>query len=279
MTTTAIDTRPPAVDPASGTTLVDLLADRARQSVDRPAIVDPLAKRQLSWGQLLARALAAAERLEAAGLKPGDRLVHVGGHGADWIVVDFACLLGGFVHVALHADSPVVEQDEQLQLFQPRAVVRSGSQPVPVRVASGLPQHEIQVDWQVTADKATDARALSGSLARRAAACDPDAPATILISSGTTGRPRGFVHSQRALATNAMAAAAGFLDEPDDVRLAWLPMSHALARVGDLYTALVRGGTLSLVADRQRLLEACRLLPPAAILGVPVFFDRLAASL
>lgn len=147
MTTKAIDTRPAAVNPATTTTLVDLLAERARQSVDRPAIVDPLGKRQLSWGQLLVQSLKATEQLEAAGLKPGDRLVHVGVHGADWIVVDFACLLGGFIHVALHADSPVTEQDEQLQLFQPRAVVRSGSQPVPVRGASGLPQHEIRVDW------------------------------------------------------------------------------------------------------------------------------------
>ena len=277
MTTKAIDTRPAAVNPATTTTLVDLLAERARQSVDRPAIVDPLGKRQLSWGQLLVQSLKATEQLEAAGLKPGDRLVHVGVHGADWIVVDFACLLGGFIHVALHADSPVTEQDEQLQLFQPRAVVRSGSQPVPVRGASGLPQHEIRVDWS-NPNGTREPAGLVATLERRAAACAPDAPATILISSGTTGRPRGFVHSQRALATNAMAAAAEFLDEPDDVRLAWLPMSHALARVGDLYTTLVRGGTLSLVADRQRLLDACRLLPPAVILGVPVFFDRLAAA-
>jgi long-subunit acyl-CoA synthetase (AMP-forming)/alkylation response protein AidB-like acyl-CoA dehydrogenase len=275
--TTTIDRKPPDVERATVTTLVELLAQRAWKSFERLAVVDPLAGRQLSWGQLLAQALAVAERLEIAGLRRGDRLVHVGGHGADWIVVDFACLLGGYVQVALHADSPVAEQAEQLQLFRPQALICSGSVSAPLRALPALPRHEVRVDWSSPNDGGEPV-ALVARVKERAAACEPDAPAAILISSGTTGRPRGFVHSQRALATNAIAAAAEFLDEPDDVRLAWLPMSHALARVGDLYTALVRGGTLSLVADRQRLLDACRALPPAVILGVPVFFDRLAAA-
>ena len=277
MTTTAIDQKVPAVERIPIETLVDLFAQQAREAVDRPAVVDPLAGRQLTWGQLLTQSLAVAEQLETAGLSRGDRVVHVGAHGADWIVVDFACLLAGFVQIALHADSPAAEQAEQLLRFRSRAIIRSGSVLAPLQAALAVPRHEVRVDWSRLAGDGEPA-ALVDRLKQRAAACDPDAPATILISSGTTGRPRGFVHSQRALATNAIAAAAEFLEEPDDIRLAWLPMSHALARVGDLYTALVRGGALSLVADRQRLLEACRLLPPAVILGVPVFFDRLAAA-
>ena len=269
---------PPAAEPAAASTLVELFVRQLHDGEDRPAIVDPLEGRQLTWGQLLSQSLAVVERLEAAGYRPGDRLAHVGPHAADWIVADFACLLGGFVQVALHAGSPAAELREQLQLFRPRAIIVSGSL---VPLADGplvVPRHDVQVAWPSAAAPAVDRAAVAAAIEQRAAALDPDAPATILISSGTTGRPRGFLHSQRALATNAVAAAAGFLDEPDDVRLAWLPLSHALARVGDLYTALVRGGMLSLVADRQRLLEACRLLPPAAILGVPIFFDRLATA-
>jgi long-chain acyl-CoA synthetase len=77
------------------------------------------------------------------------------------------------------------------------------------------------------------------------------------------------------LRLNAIAAADVFLDEPEDVRLSWLPMSHALARTGDLYTALVRGGCLNVVADRRRVLDACRAAPPTVVLGVPAFFERL----
>ena len=277
-TTATANAMPTAAPPASPTSLVWLLARTARESHDRPAVVDPLAGCKLSWGQLLRQAVTTAERLESAGLAAGDRVAHVGPHAADWIVVDLACLLGGFVQVALHADSPPAEQQEQLQLFRPRAVVESGAGRLPLVGPATLPRQKVEVDWQAPDVSAAAAADLIAALERRAAATDPDAPAAILISSGTTGRPRGYVHSQRALATNAAAAAAGFLDEPDDVRLCWLPLSHALARVGDLYTAVVRGGTLSVVTDRQRLLEACRLLPPAAILGVPIFFDRLAAA-
>jgi alkylation response protein AidB-like acyl-CoA dehydrogenase len=53
-------------------------------------------------------------------------------------------------------------------------------------------------------------------------------------------------------------------------------MSHSLARTGDLVTALVRGGCLSVVSDRRRVLDACAVLPPTVVLGVPAFFERLA---
>jgi len=197
MPTTAIDRKPPDVERTTVTTLVELFARRASEAVDRSAVVDPLAGRQLTWGQLLAQALVVAERLEAAGLRRGDRVVHVGGHGADWIVVDFACLLAGFVQVALHADSPAAERAEQLQLFRPRALICSGSGLAPLRAAPALPRHEVRVDWSSSAGGG-EPTALVAGLKQRAAAADPDAPATILISSGTTGRPRGFVHSQRA---------------------------------------------------------------------------------
>ncbi|MBM4021927.1 MAG: AMP-binding protein, partial [Planctomycetes bacterium] len=119
---------------------------------------------------------------------------------------------------------------------------------------------------------------LQQSLASRAAVTEPDAACTIVLSSGTTGSAHGVVHSQRALLANARAVSDVFLRDPRDVRLAWLPASHALARVGDFYTAIVRGGCLNVVGDRRLILAACRALPPTVILGVPAFFERLEAG-
>jgi len=266
---------PGTARPAS---LVDLLVARAAEAAARPALVawhdGPQAT--ISWGGLVAAALDYAQVLEAHGLSRGDRLAHVGPHAPEWIVVDLACLLAGIVHVALHDDDPAGLLAEQVAWLAPRGLVGSGDLAARLRSPgttlvvppSGIGRHVRPVD------PAAPLRAL----AARAAACDPDAPAAIFLSSGTTGRPRAVIHSQRALAWNAAASGAAFLDDPRDVRLSWLPLSHAYPRVGDLYTALVRGGTLAVVGDRRRVLDACRTTSPTVILGVPAFFERIAAA-
>ncbi len=293
-----------AVDEAPGrarvTTLVDLLLARLDDAAMRPALAtEPSASDATTtwtWLETAAAAVDFAAALEATGLRRGDRVVQVGTHSVDWVVVDLACLLAGFVHGALHADTPRAELLRQIAWLEPGGIVLSGDDgpfPVaePARLFAGLCDPRRVVDGRCPArqrglrsvglrseawrNRAADPASLRREVARRAAAIDPDAPARIFLSSGTTGRPRGYVHSQRSLATNAMAAAAIFLDEPADVRLAWLPMSHALACTGDLSTTLVRGGCLNVVPDRRRFLDACRFLPPTVILGVPALYERL----
>lgn len=253
------------------TTLVDLLVARCGDSFDRPACIDALGDTRLTWGELLRDALDLADGFAAAGLRRGDRLIHVGHHSLAWIRVDVACLLAGVVHVALHADAAPKEHAAQAGWLGGRGLLTSGRR----RLAMPAGTIEIDLERLRPAAGAADRADVAARLERQAADCDPDAPATILLSSGTTGAPKGIVHCQRALCANAVASAGVFLEEPDDVRLSWLPMSHALARVGDLYTALVRGGCLAVVSDRMRVLEACRAVPPAVILGVPAFFERL----
>lgn len=255
--------------------LVELLLQRCETSFDHLAIIDSLTGNKLKWGQLLSQSVAVAERIEAAGMTAGDRVLHIGPHSTAWPIVDFGCLLSGVVHVALHAEESQSEQDRHLQLFKPSGIVLSGGIRCRSLTQQDLPLLEVQVNWST--DR-IDRGSLRNIIAERLQRCDPDAPAAVLISSGTTGRPKGFVHSQRSLVTNAAASAVEFLEEPDDVRLSWLPQSHALARVGDLYTTVVRGGALNVVRDRRRILEACEKAPPAAILGVPIFYDRLARA-
>ncbi|MFM8634103.1 MAG: AMP-binding protein [Planctomycetia bacterium] len=250
--------------------LVDLLVARCGDAFDRPACIDGLGERMLPWGGLVQSALDVAGVLTASGLRRGDRLAHVGPHSIEWITVDLACLLTGIVHVALHADAGIREQEAQVAWLAARGIACGGG-----RTRLTVPPGMIVIDLPPVAGGHEPAAAVQRRLAACAAATDPEAAATIVLSSGTTGLPKGVVHSQKALAMNAIASAEVFLDEPDDVRLSWLPMSHALARVGDLYTAIVRGGCLNVVTDRTRLLDACRRAPPTVILGVPACFERL----
>jgi long-subunit acyl-CoA synthetase (AMP-forming)/alkylation response protein AidB-like acyl-CoA dehydrogenase len=274
---------PPAAVAADS--LVELFARRVAATPGRSAVAVAAANgadhsiTSWTWAELAAAAVAAAERLEAAGLGRGDRVVHLGRHGPDWLVIDLACLLAGVVHVPLHADASVAEHREQIAWLRPRGLAFSDG-----RSAAGLGAADRQARVVVTPPTggwlktAPPREGLDALLAARAALTDPDACSTIVLSSGTTGLAHGVLHSQRALVRNAQAVSEVFLADPRDVRLAWLPASHALARVGDLYTAIERGGCLNVVGDRARILDACRALPPTVILGVPAFFERLEAA-
>ena len=277
---------------------------RLDSSFDRPAVCDALdGGRTWTWGEVIAAAVELATTFETMGIRRGHRLAHLGSHSPDWIVVDLACQLAGVVHMPLHADTTAGEQAASLAWLAPRGMcwsgaARGGAPPagIPIsidlrprprsrsrsnhpRVSSGVTDAGVSdvgvlesSGWQRWhADRA----ALRDEVARYVESCDPDAVSTILLSSGTTGRPKGVMHSQRAVVANAVASTKVFLDEPDDVRLSWLPMSHSLARTGDLITALVRGGCLNVVTDRRRVLDACGVLPPTVVLGVPAFFERL----
>ena len=273
--------------PPSEASLVGLLLERLNNSPKRRALASmgptTAELREWTWGEVIAAAVDLAEHLEAQGLQRGDRLAHLGPHGVDWILVDLACLLSGIEHAALHHDAPHAEQFRQLDWLAPQAIAFSGTGPgLPSgRLPSGLRvldlrQHQGPAEPRLQgATWLRDIPGLTAQMQRRLTACDPGTCATVIISSGTTGRPHGVRHCQRALALNAAAAAEVFLDEPADVRLSWLPLSHALARTGDLYTCLVRGGCLHVVSDRSRILQACQQLPPTVILGVPAFFERL----
>jgi long-subunit acyl-CoA synthetase (AMP-forming)/alkylation response protein AidB-like acyl-CoA dehydrogenase len=287
--------------------MVALMLARLDSSFDRPAVCDALDEgRTWTWGELIAAAVELADRFDTVGLRRGQRLAHLGSHSPDWIVVDLACQLAGVVHVPLHADATAGEHAAQLAWLKPQGIawtgsVRGGSPVAGIPTTIDLrPGPRSRSNHRRVSDRRSsngvsdagmadvggltstcwrrrhaDPRAVRDEVERHAAACDPDACSVILLSSGTTGRPKGVLHSQRTIVFNAIAATRVFLDEPDDVRLSWLPMSHSLARTGDLVTALVRGGCLNVVTDRRRVLDACRVLPPTVVLGVPAFFERL----
>jgi long-chain acyl-CoA synthetase len=120
--------------------------------------------------------------------------------------------------------------------------------------------------------------ALGGELAEFAAATahiGGDELATIMYTSGTTGRPRGVMLSHGNLASNAATTAAQYPTSPEDLRLCFLPLSHIYARTCDLYAWLARGTRMALARSRETIIEDCGLVQPTMINGVPYFYEKI----
>jgi long-chain acyl-CoA synthetase len=222
-----------------------------------------------------AQTLAAAQR--TAGVEPGDRVAHVSENRYEWIVTDLALHLAGAVHVPIHVTLSGQQIAEQIADCGARLVFVSTSELLAKfhnrlsgQVAVWL--HDDQADYRKEALLRPAARVPRPAVA-------PEDLATILYTSGTTGRPRGVVLSQRNLAANATAIVTAYGGDSDETRLNVLPLSHIYARTCDLYTWVYCGSRLVLGESRDTIARDLALVRPTTLSAVPFVYERIADSL
>jgi len=104
-----------------------------------------------------------------------------------------------------------------------------------------------------------------------------DDPATVIYTSGTSGRMKGVVLTHRNLLSSAVSSARRFGIRPDDVYLSFLPMSHVLERVVHL-SMLWAGAHLCYGEGLDRLEHDLQRVRPTIVVGVPRLYEKVLRS-
>ncbi|MDQ4104145.1 MAG: acyl-CoA synthetase [Actinomycetota bacterium] len=108
---------------------------------------------------------------------------------------------------------------------------------------------------------------------------DPESPALIVYTSGTTGPPKGVVLPRRALATDVDALASAWRWTAQDVLVHGLPLFHVHGLVRGVIGPLRLGGALHHLGSFSVEGTARELAGSATMLfGVPTMYHRLAAA-
>lgn len=233
----------------------------------------------LSYADLEARSAQFARVLAANGVKPGDRVAVQVDKSPQAIFVYLACLRVGAVLLPLNT----AYQPDELEFFlsdaAPAAVI---CQPPRAQQLAG-----IVAKTGIGAALLTLGADGTGSLIDQAAGQSTDFAtiervgtevASILYSSGTTGRPKGAMMSHDNLAANAQTLHKLWGWQPDDVLLHALPIFHTHGLFVATNCVLLNGSPMIFCPkfDAEQVLD---LLPQASVfMGVPTFYTRLLAS-
>ncbi len=125
------------------------------------------------------------------------------------------------------------------------------------------------------------------ALAERLAGVGPDTVAKILLTSGSTGSPKGVINTQRMMVANQVMTlfAYRFLPRRPPVIVDWLPWNHTFAGNFNFNMILFHGGTYYLDGGRpvpgrfEQTLANLREISPTLYLNVPRGYDLLVPAL
>jgi long-chain acyl-CoA synthetase len=98
--------------------------------------------------------------------------------------------------------------------------------------------------------------------------------AILVYTSGTTGPPKGAMHSNRSV-THQMRHANDLFPSTDaEERLVFLPLCHVAERVGGYYVSLALGSVMNFAESPETVPDNLREVQPTAFLAVPRIWEK-----
>lgn len=209
-----------------------------------------------------------ADQLRAAGVRAGDRVLILLGNGPGFAATDLAVMALGAVKVPLNAMLSAHDVAAAADRVDPVAVVVDDAlAPLAALLPDTVAPIRLGEGWtdQIPAERALDPRH----------DVVPDAPAAVYMSGGTTGKPKGIMHSQQTVVHNIWSHLIEAGIDRDDRLLLTTPMAHSAG----LFTAaaLARGAEIVIESgfDADRWLDLVETHGVTWSYGVPTMVRRI----
>ncbi len=249
----------------------------------------PGGKTVWSTQRLFSATAALADALAGMGVGHGDRVVLISNNRPEWHVVDLAVLDLGAVNVPFYPNLTPDQVAYQVADSGARVAVAEDPEQMEkiLEKRHQLPEleHLVQMDGPAPQGvllledliRTGDGAEAGERFWERAKAVNPDDMASIVYTSGTTGRPKGVMLTHRNFTSNVEAFFPRLPVTEDDLALEFLPLCHVFERTGG-YTYMYAGCRRAYCATAV-VAEVIADIAPTIFASVPRLFEKIHATI
>jgi acyl-CoA synthetase (AMP-forming)/AMP-acid ligase II len=255
-------------------TLDAIVRRGARQRPDARVIVD--ARVEWTWREFDEQVTRAAGALELLGIRAGDRVAAIATSSAAYFAIYYGCARLGAVLTPLSYLSAPDELRYVLADFEPAVILASAefAEAARTAAAAAVPTARV-VAFGEEGDEWDDLVAAADPGAELPPP-DPESIHVVMYTSGTTGRPKGVCHTQRAHFVDGLQTALGFGLRPGDSYVVHAPSFHGACWDHAKLFLLTDGFVVLLPRfEPQALMEAVSRHGISVLFGVPAVLRQV----
>ncbi|WAH36141.1 AMP-dependent synthetase/ligase [Alicyclobacillus dauci] len=240
----------------------------------------------LTYEQVWHRIVRVASSLRDLGVREGDKVAIMAETSPAWTICDFAILALGAVVVPIYPSLPAHEAVYMMNNAEAKYFITDsptsmsalrGVWPEAIRAVILLEESPVRCDKPVYAFRDffqdEDETPLDPSLTDTL--IPSNALATIVHTSGTSGRPKGVMLSHQNLTANIEACLSMMSVEKDDITLSYLPLSHIFERTVGHFCVFAAGGTIAYAEGLDKIQQNLLEVRPTVLITVPRLLEKV----
>lgn len=231
--------------------------------------------------------------LSELGVQQGDVVAILSHNRPEWAIADLAILTLGAISVSIyathlpkdvayvlnHSGAKVVVAEDQSQV-EKILTVRSGvpalKKVLIIETTQETSDNDFMVSWSQTLKRGKElSRKEPGRIEHELSSWQRRQLAIVIYTSGTTGPPKGVLLTHDNLMFICETCSKFNQISDRDIFFSFLPLAHALERLGSLYFPVYLGAQVSYAERIETVSENLFEAAPTIVAGVPRFFEKI----